>query len=1242
MFEFLLFLRSLFQVISDYIYNHHISKLRKYYEKLSLNITKNQRAFIIWPVSIAFILSYPAIYSLYTSPDSLENSYITDLQNIGIGIQSTSFQDPESIDSNALLLKQLWVAPSNLKAFQNGYDIESGALDKGFLVDALKLQTELLDGINQSEDSFAFVHTPFQYWDNDLERLKSDKFPLRVLQKNSAKTNSSGVSLSHNGLFSGIVKINGLIKSAQAIRILIFYKSGKQNNLDAGKIWDSNLQLIKESNTNSKFSISEVGQDDHNVKTFLLKLTKMNSIDHFILTTSYVLIALYFVISLSNLRSVRSRIGLLCAFIVELILSVLSSATLTTYFFQGVDFYQIPLQFLPFVVVVVGIENMFRLVTLLSETPGELSISSRMSKALSGSGITSTLIVFCDLVILSLIYPIVVPNTKQFCIFASFALIIDHILHLTYFAAVLSIDVHRLELHDLLNNDSHFKVTEKKRWYYSLFDTKRRTSLVDSLSENEDQITVSSVANSLKNFILKIKLPFSTTVTGTLVMIMFLIGTNIRWTDDSLKLPLVGKPKQDFGLSTSPQEFSTHIQTYTETQYDLVCFLDKKSFSTEIFKLLENVNQQDFSNVFIAVYNPVVALYGEGDKVKTMSEISFNLNTTYKFDLYYILEFLTSLAFILSIALVILRSLAPDSINDTGDELKKQVIEEDHTFQSKVLSGGHFLDIIKITTSRSPFIVSVGLDHKVLVWSPVSQPMPIPSQLPISSNIWPITHVVLSDHGNYISVFSKTGAIQCYSRLTMTWVWKIEIEELKNNQPLEAFFRHKTIPAFLQRKMAADLLQQARSTPSSRRNSMRSIASPKLGPAMAFANNTGVNKDLEELVIVLKSGQVAVVSCEDGSIKKEKLSAAPLVSSGKLVTPRVNDRLVSCTEDGKLLLSTAVNNKWKTRIVRVDEEKFNNPNITLSGSHTLPYIKEEETPEQSAKLNLEFRKSSIAIVPFVGFIVRTHGCCAEIIDVQTGILIKRFKIRQFKKNTLRVFHDQPTHCRFCGSVSISSFTVVYTTENNSVVMHTFNVDHRAKTSICLRVERDPREIRCVGFNSVTEHQHELGNAEGWTTTDKNQIVGIRRKTEEEVKESLSETRTSTLRKRRAQHHQHHSDENAPRLHDLWEGWAMGADGKVDYYDIPDVGNAGGLLVNSIGQINRFGHKSIVVAFGNIMQVLYLGNDDLIYNDEDKGATNEISGLSFVNKRRKNLKRTDMTSTNFSEVDAIPGISELSL
>ncbi|KAH3688498.1 hypothetical protein WICPIJ_000515 [Wickerhamomyces pijperi] len=338
------------------------------------------------------------------------------------------------------------------------------------------------------------------------------------------------------------------------------------------------------------------------------------------------------------------------------------------------------------------------------------------------------------------------------------------------------------------------------------------------------------------------------------------------------------------------------------------------------------------------------------------------------------------------------------------------------------------------------------------------------------------------------------------------------------------------------------------------------------------------------------------------------------------------------------MVSTAVNNKWKTRTVTIFENQFylNNSETRKDNNNNTDITQEEVVEAEQPKI--DFSKSAIAIVPFVGFMVRACDSFAELVDVQTGVLIMKFPIREFKKNSFKVFHDQPTHCRFCGSASISSFSVVYTLlGTNTVVLHTFRVDHRAKKSICLRVERDVREIRCIGFNSVSQDIYELENVECWSATDNNQIIGVSKKIEEVIRIDDSDSDSDSneidahlLRRRRGGEPKLKSRDTLAEpstTPDLWKGWTMTADGKIDYYDIPQNGDSEGLLVNSISQMNKFGHKSIVVAFGNIMKVLYLGNDDLIYTDDNQRppVNEEISGLSFVNKRRKNLKKDTVNS-----------------
>lgn len=1168
---------------------------------------------------------------------------------------------------------------------KNNKKINPGILNKKFLTEAFNLQSYLLRGINLTDNDNLSVYSPLEFWGNDLDSLKNDTNVIKSINKKSINNNLS--------LFSGIIKVNGMIKSADALRIILLYKeqyptdNGDLNSPNPGKIWDLNLEKFKSlQNTDERFNLflikdnENTAPDETNGHTFYLKLTKMNSIDHFILTVCYLFISIYSIISISHLNTVKSKIGLFVALFVEVLLSLLSSATIISYAFKNESFFKIPLQILPFIVIVVATENTIRLINSTIKTPEESSTFFRISKALSKSGIHSTLIVLTNLFILLIIQPFLVSNTKKFCLFVSIALIIDHLLHLTFFTAVLSIDITRSELVDLLNQKNTSKLGFLSR-FFNIKGYNSNKKRNDLFSLETDSKGVPFLKKFYKNF----KLPIQTTISSYTVISLFLIGTNLRWSMDSINFPndLMNTSSLTAVLPTLPT--TNNGINKEKLENDLSLFLDKKSFNDEIFKLL-NIKNSNSIKTLIHIFNPNIGFFSKFNiPMKFLpndEEYFFNSSFIYKFDIYYLLEFLASLVFVLSMSLIIFDFFTKNlSINDEqslfdGNEnyqlIKQKNNDYDHqqnSFHIKLLNDGHFLDIIKIKTSNSPFIVSVGLDHKVLVWSPISQPIPKPTQLPIPQEMWPITNVVLSDNSNFIAIFSRTGIIKCWSRLAMTWIWKIRIDELFNSNPLESFFRIKTIPAFLKRKMNNGLQDDLTGTNNnhSRRNSMRSITSPTLNPTFIFANTGGISNNIdEELVIVLKNGEVLNISVENGEIKREKITTSSIVSSIKLISPRVNDRLISTTVTGQLIVSTCVNNKWKSRTVNVDYKRFNNPETDAVGLNEIKRIQNYNNIKfnklndvqinNTLTIEEEFSKSAIAVVPFVGMIVRTRGLTAELVDVSTGILIKKFAIKPFKKSSFKVFHDQPTHCRFCGSVSISSFSVAYTLLNtNKVIMHTFNVDHRAKTSICLRVERDPREIRCVGFNSVMENLYELDNVEVWCPTDKNQIIGVIKKSDEEINRSMNEA--NGLKRRNNTSSKNAGGDNKSRfkssankknknesIPNIWEGWTMDANGVINFYEIPDVENSNGLLVNSIDQIAKFGYKSIVVGFGNIMKVLYLGNDDLIFSENNSNINEEISGLSFINKRRRqfNKKNEFLNSLNFSEVEAVPGISELAL
>lgn len=1557
-----------------------------FYARLSASITRNPRAFILIPVSIVFLISYPAIYTLYTNPNLVSFLSKGDFKGIRViddnsGLQQYNYNasqlplaltrssSSKNVDINTdanIHVKQLWVQPSKTQWNSNNKKANLiqaasssslsltqsslGALDKQFLIEALQFQNELLQSLSLPTDgnnnnSTAFLYSIFQCWDNSLDKLNLDKTHLKTIQKcirqqqhtsslKHRQNQNPAIDVNVAGLFAGIGKVNGMVHSAEALKISLFYIENSKNHStnndfhSPGKLWDQNLENLKQSF--ARLVVFSKSPQLKSYKQFQLILLKLSRSDQLILIFANALVLIYFTLSLLNVHGVRSKLGLLLAFAVEMLLSILAAITLTFYWFHDLDLLQIPLQILSFIVIVVGIENMFRLLAAVSKLKDSIFIPLKFASVISQSNITSTTIVGLDLLILLLIVPFVSDSAQQFCVFAAIALVIDHALHLTYFTAVLSVDIRRLELEDLLERsrksaseeDNNLAQSNNGTGYYTSLNSSNNSVMMKpnfassyssswlsaafagSPSQAYKYSRTTSFRHVIGQYMLRAKLPFSSTVTSSILMLAVLVFVNINWVANGISFNVfeligwgaTGANNALFNATSSSSSSSSSSSNGTislintlaknvtdlvdrssslinqtlqsiqhnidaDSGYPFVYFLKQKSLGALISQLFSSSStwsnyifshgspqqkqqqQQHIESLGgnplrlrVIVEEPVFAVpktaFTETElldrKNFTLTEfISTNPATTYQLDFYYVLEFFVSFVFILTISTIILKlclknsSLGFATDYDTSDNgadndhndnkqgylallnhhLHSAIYGKDdsaNTFQSKDLIRGHALDIVKISSNKScPFIVSIGMDHRVLVWSPAAKPVPPPMSLPVARQIWPITHAVLSIHGNLIAVFSRRGYIKCWSRLNMSWIWSVEIAELKGTVPLEAFFRKKTVLGSVLRKRQQQRQQQQKqqekeeqeelerqqqksasaNTPMrpgfSRQNSASSIRSTASSIKRGHQRHASIssnnafeapppdsfvleNLDAEfELSLVLKNGKMYTISCADGSISETQITREEICTTKLLISSRVNDRLVCGTESGKIVVATVVNNKWRVRTLLIQEERYNRGKglmtplamqrttmkmlggggsatataaAAASASSAIPtgalvahhgHSKLQRQASIGSMTNVvvppkvppeEFESSTIVAVSFVGMIVRTHGLTAELIDVQTGTLVKRFHIGQFKKGTFHVFHDQPTHCRFCGCASISSFSIVYTElDTNMLIMHTFSNENRAKNSICLRVERDPRETRCLGFNSVVEHQHWLGDVEAWELTDLNMVQGVKRKTVANDGNSNSgalapapapaaydsyyeggNNTGSGLRSRKTKfsssssptsptsptsltsstgfssdsfHRRYYlisnsKDHRAPLLAETWEGFTMSATGKVTYHEIPttnsntssttsstitnnssynannnNLGADGeGLLVKQISQITRFGHKAVVVPFGNVMKVLYLGNDGLISSNLDEhGNPNEkITGLSFVNKRRMRQSEL-MHSANFAEL-----------
>ncbi|KAI5961611.1 uncharacterized protein KGF55_003928 [Candida pseudojiufengensis] len=541
----------------------------------------------------------------------------------------------------------------------------------------------------------------------------------------------------------------------------------------------------------------------------------------------------------------------------------------------------------------------------------------------------------------------------------------------------------------------------------------------------------------------------------------------------------------------------------------------------------------------------------------------------YQFNIFYI-EIILSIIFIVSIILIGL-NLKIQTTNTTELETEKL-----NTIELKNLKSTS--DILKIETNPlCEIVVSFEIDHTITAWSPITKEKHV-----LTNQIWPVNHISISDDGNEIILINfNKQIIYCFQNFKLKWT-KSYNEFGRTTKILESFFRKKTVAGYLTRKMMSD---------NHKSGNFPAPPSPILGPSTLVAKKRipEQKESNNEYIIILETGQILTISCQDGSIsviKFPNLSAAT-----KLKTPRVNDKIIfKKQQNGELITGTLVNNKFIFK------------DLTLKFKNQIP------PPSQ------KFLNTPVLIpLDFLGMIVSVQDFTASLIDVQTGIVLKTFNIGYYKTGTFKVAHSEPTHCKFCGCVSINSLSLIYKDESGILIIQTYKIEsQRSKNSICLRVERDIREIRCLGFNAISESQYWYENLKCWQVTDVNMIIGF-----EKIKDNNNTKQPLKLPSTPQQHglqslRQRNSPKPKPNQ-EKYEGFIISlTDGKKDNYPLTNLSSSSSSL--KIISTSKYGYKSILVNFGEFFKIYYQGHNKLIennlYYNNDAG-----NSLLFINKRR---------------------------
>ncbi|UQC82779.1 uncharacterized protein CLUP02_08269 [Colletotrichum lupini] len=648
---------------------------------------------LIISVTVAAILIYPFPF-LYTS--DLSNG----ASNLPHHVWTAAQPLKENSTESDVIMRSIWVHGSYMKA-----------LDHDVLLGALELQDELLgptkdfsprrpvtslrahdpyadaDLAPQDRDAFHvingltnqswFFSSPLQYWACSNERIASDTDIISTVNARKTQPTSVNVTLRHSIVFSGKRFEDRRLLAADALVITLIHL----RDSPVGRQWERKAGLLA-NRMRDKWTAYPADGKSMESQLYEFQFMPISMQDTVILALAYGLVAIYFLYSLSKLRAVKSKFGLIVTVFVQIVVSIMSSFTVCAVF--RVDLSGIPQAAYPVVVLSMSLENIFRLINAVILTPSENSTSSRISCAFGETAHVALASSAQNVLILWGLSKIVSPGVSAFCTFVAVAIVFDFFYLSTFFLAVLSVDVRRTELSDALA-----KASLKNNRY------------------GQDQLPVN---RSCFEAMLQGKIALSTRITGTVIMITFVLIAQWHFFENDTFVRLAR------GIFT----ISRDTVSFSQPKNSMLLDIHQARSPTSWLRLQDHESAREVINVikprshsYIAqVYDPLVFVLKGADRTPVTPERPL-LPALYDFIDHHLKHFLVTVLFILSAVRLLMNYLlwGEDAESRRNDDMGDKPL-----LAIESLPEAHTLDVLRMTSSYDGHIISVSLDRSIRVW----------------------------------------------------------------------------------------------------------------------------------------------------------------------------------------------------------------------------------------------------------------------------------------------------------------------------------------------------------------------------------------------------------------------------------------------------------------------------------------------------------------------------------------------
>lgn len=223
--------------------------------------------------------------------------------------------------------------------------------------------------------------------------------------------------------------VNGLIKNATALKIRFNLKS---ESFELSRKWEikfvERMASFQNTNIKVKYSYSD---------SLSVELSKNVTGDISVFSVTFTLMIVFACFALMGMNCVDNRYYLGLAGILSTCLAILASFGLVSA--CGVAFVDI-VGIMPFLILGIGVDNMFILLSGLADTKCDDSVEARIGKTIRTSGIAITITSITDIVAFCAGAASVFPSVRNFSWYTGCAVLFCYFNYLTFYTGIMTIN----------------------------------------------------------------------------------------------------------------------------------------------------------------------------------------------------------------------------------------------------------------------------------------------------------------------------------------------------------------------------------------------------------------------------------------------------------------------------------------------------------------------------------------------------------------------------------------------------------------------------------------------------------------------------------------------------------------------------------------------------------------------------------------------------------------------------------